>query len=123
MTNRKSGHRGQNAEPLDTAANLVLKTTQFSSTFDLCSQDIKDRFFATNGKEMLPPPVSTGEYLYSRSTDLATKFIPFEYSIRANTFHNENIGPTGEFYYSNLPIVGVCQKSFCFGGNASFQSL
>ncbi|KAK1127890.1 hypothetical protein K0M31_003384 [Melipona bicolor] len=36
------------------------ETTQFSSTFDLCSQDIKDRFFATNGKEMLPPPVSTG---------------------------------------------------------------
>ena len=35
------------------------ETTQFSSTFDLCSQDIKDRFFATNGKEMLPPPVST----------------------------------------------------------------
>ncbi|KOX75071.1 hypothetical protein WN51_13378 [Melipona quadrifasciata] len=47
------------------------ETTQFSSTFDLCSQDIKDRFFATNGKEMLPPPVSTDEL----KSGLLVKFV------------------------------------------------
>nr|XP_012136080.1 PREDICTED: uncharacterized protein LOC105661924 isoform X1 [Megachile rotundata]XP_012136082.1 PREDICTED: uncharacterized protein LOC105661924 isoform X1 [Megachile rotundata] len=50
------GSEGSVRESLDVVKSGS-ETTQSSSTFDLCSQDIKDRSFATNQKEMLPPPV------------------------------------------------------------------
>lgn len=66
MTNRKSGHRGRNAIEW---TNLVLETSQFSSTFDLCSQDIKDRFFATGRKTRCL-------HLFSTCVDTCVRLLP-----------------------------------------------
>lgn len=102
---RATGHRCESGS----------ETTQFSSTFDLCSQDIKDRFFATNGKEMLPPPVSTWWIPVFPFDGSCNEIYSVEYSIRPNRFTiAKNIGPDRRILLFKSTNRGRLSKVFLF---------